>query len=117
MFRKKKVPDSLKNNEEEEINEMDCFLCQEKLNVKSLEYTKHLEKQHGVIFGVKEIMKEGGKYQSFQPNGEPGQGEGELKFIRTDADTVKEMVEVKYLKKKRKSDSGVHDKDCSQESS
>ena len=79
MFRKKKMSECLDNNEEAEIKEVDCFLCQEIVN--SSEYNKHLEKQHGVIFGVKEIMKEGGKYQSFQPDEEPGHGEEELKII------------------------------------
>ena len=69
MFRKKKVHECLDNNEEAENNEVDCFLCQEKLIVKSCEYSKHLEKQHRVIFGVKEIMKAGEKY--ILPDEEP----------------------------------------------
>ena len=96
LFRKKKIPEC--NDAEEEYNDVDCFLCQEKLIVKNCEYYKHLERQHGVIFGVKNIMKVGKKYQSFQPNEEfhYETGEAESKIIRTDADTVKEMVEMKY---------------------
>ena len=52
-----------------------CFLCQKKLIVKSREYSKHLEKQHGVIFGVKEILKAGDNY--FLPNEEPDHGQSE----------------------------------------
>ena len=56
MFRKKKMPEEcLDTNEEAEIKEVDCFLCQEKLIVKVCEYNEHLEKHHGVIFGVEEI--------------------------------------------------------------
>ena len=104
MFRKKKMPECLDNNEEAENNVVDCFLCQEKLIVKSCEYSKHLEKQHGAIFGVKEIMKAEEKYQSILPNEEPDREieEAETKIIRTDADTVKELVEIKYLTNKRK---------------
>ena len=68
----------------------------------SCEYNKHLEKQHRLIFGLKEIMKAGDKSQSSLLNEEPETGEAEPKIIRTDADTVKEMVEMKYLSKKRK---------------
>ena len=97
MFRKKKMYDRLDNNDE-----VDCFLCQE--FVKSCEYDKHLEKLHGVIFGVKEIRKAGEKRQCFPPVEEPGHetAETEMKETRTDADTVKELVEMKYLTKKRK---------------
>ena len=96
MFRKKKMPDCLDNNDE-----VDCFLCQE--FVKSCEYDKHLEKLHGVIFGVKEIKKVGERFQSFPPDKEPVHetAEAELK-VKTDADTVKELVEMKYLAKRRK---------------
>ena len=71
--------------------------------MKSLEYKRHLEKHHGVIFGMKEIMKEGEKNQSFPPNEEPDQEtrQPEPKTFRTDADIVKEMVEMKYLSKRR----------------
>ena len=55
VFNKRKMPECLDNNKEAEINEVDCFLCKEIL--KSCEYDKHLKKLHGVIFGVKEIMK------------------------------------------------------------
>ena len=105
MFRKKKSTSKcLDNSEEAENNEVDCFLCQEKLIVKSCEYSKHLEKQHGVFFGVKEIIKAGDKYQNCLPYQEPVHetGEGEPKIVRTDADTVKEMVEMKFLKRKEK---------------
>ena len=101
MFRKKKIPECLDNNEEAEHYEVDCFLCQEKLIVKSCEYSKHLEKQHGVIFCVKEIMKTGEKYQSIRHDEVPDH-EAEPKVIRTDADTVKELVEMKFLSKRRK---------------
>ena len=102
IFMKKQMPDYLDNNEEAEHNEVDC--CQEKLIVKSCEYNKHLEKEHGVIFGAKEIMKAGEKYQSTPPNEEPDHetGEAEPEIFRSDADVVKEMVEMKYLKKKSK---------------
>ena len=61
---------------------------------------KHFE----VIFGLREIMKAGEKYQSIHPNEDPYHetGEAEPKVIRTDADTVKELVEMKYLTKKSK---------------
>ena len=103
LFRKNTIPECLDNEEAENI-EVDCFLCKEKLNVKSLGYEKHLEKQHGVIFSVKEIMKAGEKYQSFQPNEETDHktGEAEPKTNRTVAETVTELVEMKYLSKKRK---------------
>ena len=104
MFRKKKMPECLDNSEEVEHDEVGCFLCQEKLIVKSCDYSKHLEKQHGVIFGVKEIMKAGEKYQSILPNEEPDHEieEAEPEIIRTDADIVKELVEMKYFTKKRR---------------
>ena len=81
-----KMPESMDNNEKAEIKEVDCFLCQ--LIVKSCEYRKHLEKQHGVIFGAKEIMKAGEKSSPINE---------EQPKVRTDADTVKELVEMKYL--------------------
>ena len=95
MFRKKKIQ-CLESNEE-----VDCFLCQEIVEV--CEYNEHLEKQHGVIFGVKEIMNAGEKYQKCPSNKEPDPetGEVEPEIVRTDADTVKELVEMKYLTKKR----------------
>ena len=83
MFRKKKIPSECMDNEEAENNEVNCFLCQQIL--KSCEHNKHLEKQHGVIFGAKEIMKAGEKSQSSPINEEQPK-------IRTDADTVKELV-------------------------
>ena len=99
MFRKKKMPEECLNTEAEN-DDIDCFLCQE--IVKSCEYNKHLEKQHGVIFGLKEIIKAGEKSQSSRLNEEPKTVEAEPKIIRTDADTVKEMVEMKYLSNKKR---------------
>ena len=52
-----------------EADKEDCFLCQEQLE--SCEYNKHLEKQHRVIFGVKDIKKARKKYESDPPNIEP----------------------------------------------
>ena len=92
---KKRTSDCLDNNEEAEDSELDCFLCQK--IVKSCEYNKHLEKQHGVKFGGKEIKKASGV-----PQNDLETGETETKMIRTDADTVKELVEMKYLTKKVK---------------
>ena len=92
IFRKKKKPVCLDNNVEAEINEVDCFLCQEVL--KSCEFDEHLEKLHGVIFGLKEIKKAGQKCQSLPPE-EPDHetaGETAPKISRTDADTVKELL-------------------------
>ena len=94
MFRKKKMYDHLDNNDE-----IDCLLCQE--YVQSCEYDKHLEKLHGVIFCVKEIKKAREKCKGFPLVEEPGH-ETEMKETRTDADTVKELVEMKYLTKRRK---------------
>ena len=104
ILRKKNMPEFLDNSEEAELDEVNCFLCQEKLIVNSCEYSNHLEKQHGVIFGVKEIMKAGEKYQSIPSNEEPDHetGEAESNVFRTDAETVKELVEMKFLTKKRK---------------
>ena len=48
------------NNQENEVN---CFLCLKKLIVKESQYINHLENQHGTIFGVKEIIK--GSLQNF----------------------------------------------------
>ena len=100
----KRTPECLDNNTEAEINVVDCFLCQEQLIEKSCEYDKHLEKQHGVIFGAKEIKKAGGKVESV-PISEEYNNEidpVEQTVNVTDADTVKELVEMKYLPKKRK---------------
>ena len=95
---KKRTSDGLDNNEEVDNNELDCFLCQK--IVKSSEYIKHLKKHHGVIFGVKEIKKASGEnYQSVPPN-DRETGDTEPQMIRTDADTVKELVEMKYLTKR-----------------
>ena len=101
MFRKKKMPVCLDNNEDAE-NGVDCFLC--RVFVKICEYDMHLEKLHGVIFGVKEIKKAGEKCQSFPLVEEPYNetAEAEVKETRTDADTVKDLVEMKFLTKKWK---------------
>ena len=37
----------------------DCFLCKEQFYLNSNVYTKHLEKKHMVIFGLKEIREYG----------------------------------------------------------
>ena len=55
FWRKKRTNECFDNNEE--VHEVDCFLCQDQL--KSCDYNKHLEKQHVVIFGVKDIEKAG----------------------------------------------------------
>ena len=86
--------DPLDNKEEAENNELDCFLCQKKVN--RCEYNKHLEKKHGVIFGGKEIKKAAEKFQCVPPN-DHETGETETKMVRTDADRVKELVEMKYI--------------------
>ena len=62
------------------------------LDVKSCEYNNHLEKQNGVIFGAGKTKKE--------PDYENENAEPEI--AKTDADTVKELVEMKFLSKKRK---------------
>ena len=68
------------------------------LDVKSCEYNNHLEKQHGVIFGGKDI-KVAGKTKK-EPDYENENAEPEI--AKTDADTVKELVEMKFLSKKTK---------------
>ena len=60
FWRKKRTYDYLDNNGE--ANVVDCFLCQKQL--KSFGYSEHLEKQHRVIFGVKDIKKASKKYES-----------------------------------------------------
>ena len=97
-----RTPQCLDNNAEAETNELDCYLCQE--IVENCEYDTHLEKLHRVLFGLKEIKKAGEKDESVPPNEEPDHEneETELEVILTDADTVKELVEMKYLQKKRK---------------
>ena len=98
--RNKRTPECLHNNTKAETNEVDCFLCQE--IVKSCEYDKHLEKQHEVKFGLKEIKKAGEKNE-IVPKEEPNNSneEAERDINKTDADTVKELVEMKHLSKKR----------------
>ena len=53
---------------------------------------------------MKDIKKAGKKYMSVQPNTEPDpeNEEAEPDTIRTDADTVKELIEMKFFPKKRK---------------
>ena len=117
FWRKKRTPECLDNIAEALINEVDCFLCQEKLIVKSCEYDKHLENQHGVIFGLKEIMKAGERDKIVVPNEElkNQNEEAEPEIFGTNADTVKELVEMKYLPRKRKSNSGLQHRDYSPE--
>ena len=104
FWRKKRTHECLDNMAEAEISEVDCFLCQEKLIVKSCEYNKHLENQHGVIFGLKEIKKAGERDKIVVPNEElkNQNEEAEPEIFGIDADTVKELVEMKYLPKKKK---------------
>lgn len=99
FWRKIRIPEECFDNNTE-VDEEDCFLCQEEL--KSCEYDKHLEKQHGVIFGLKDIKKSGEKYESVSLNNEPDYENEEPKIERTDADTVKEIVEKKFLPNKRR---------------
>ena len=49
------------SNADSENVESNCFLCQEKFDLKSDVYKQHLEKKHMVIFGLKEIREYGGK--------------------------------------------------------
>ena len=83
------------NNQENEVN---CFLCLKKLIVKESQYINHLENQHGTIFGVKEIIKSG---EIIEESREKTGGK-ELEKPRTDAETVKELVEMKFLSEKRR---------------
>ena len=94
------IPECLDNNAEADMD--DCYLCQEQLE--SCEYNKHLEKAHRVIFGLKDIKKAGKKVKSNPLNTEPDHEneEAEPETIRKDADTVKELIEMKYLTKKKK---------------
>ena len=103
FWEKKITPECLDNNAG--VDEEDCFLCQEQQ--KSCKYDKHLEKQHGVIFGVKDIKKAGNKYESVplkkDPDNEKEKPGPEIpKTTRTDADTVKNLVEMKFMPKKKK---------------
>ena len=107
IFRiKKRTLECFDNAAEAEMNDIDCFLCQEKLIVKSSEYDEHLEKQHGVIFGLKEIKKAGKKHENIKSKDKTNINENEeaadLEINGKDADLVKELVEIKYLPKKRK---------------
>ena len=88
FWRKKRTHECLDNMAEAEISEVDCFLCQEKLIVKSCEYDKHIEKQHGVIFGLKEIKKAGKMNESAPLNEEPDIEKEELEpeIVGTDAE-------------------------------
>ena len=100
FWKKKETSVCLDNNKEAENNEVDCFLCQ--MIVDDCEYKKHLEKQHGVIFGMKEIMGVGEK-SPYNEEPDHETGEAQPVIVRTDADTVKEMVEMKYLTKRIRS--------------
>ena len=78
--------------------EIDCFLCQEKLTVKSCEYDKHLEKYHDVMFGLSEIKKAEEKDEILQSKEEPDidkdEAETEMHVVGevgTDAESVKEL--------------------------
>ena len=63
IFKRKKGSYDCLENEHNDFNEVCCFLCQEKLIFKSLEeFNNHIENQHRVSFGVKEIKKSGEKY-------------------------------------------------------
>ena len=68
-------------------------MCQDKLIANSHEYEKHLEKNHGVMFGLNEIKKAGKKDEVFPPKEEPKteneEAEQEMIWI--------ELVEMKYL--------------------
>ena len=63
-----------------------------------------ISKHHGVILGEKELKKSG--EENFSTNEDPAiekkEVEHEQEYIFTDADTVKELVEMKYLPQKRK---------------
>ena len=99
IFGRKKVrPECLDKDAEVETAEVDCFLCQEKLIVRSCEYNNHLEKQHRVIFGVTDIMKAGASNEELDHENV----EAEPEKTRTDADMVKELVRMKYLPEKRR---------------
>ena len=56
IFRKQKT-----GKTEAETDEVFCFLCQEV--IKGCEYNIHLETQHRVLFGVKEIMNSSEKVE------------------------------------------------------
>ena len=99
FHREKRTPECLDNNAE--VDGVDCFLCQKQL--KSCEYNVHLEKQHGVIFGVKDIKGASKKYESVPVTEMPDHNnEEDLEISRTDAVIVKELVEKKFSTKKRK---------------
>ena len=53
---KNNCPDSDTGNNTDFEN-VDCFLCKEKYDLKTDVYNKHLEEKHMVIFGLKEIRK------------------------------------------------------------
>ena len=68
------------------------------LGKKSCESNNYAEKQHEVIFGVNDIKNAGKSIK--EPDHETENAE--LEITRTDALTVKELVEMKFLPKKRK---------------
>ena len=105
MKRKDIISGCLNNDAEAETNEVNCYLCHEQM--KGCEFSRHLRNQHGVIFGVKEIMKSGGEinnYNNLRSDEEPrhGRKNEEVEILKTDADSVREIVEMKYFQKKRK---------------
>ena len=99
IFKKKeRRSECLDNNKD-----IDCFLCQEKLIMIGWEYENHLVSQHKAIFGLRDIKKLGEK-TNFLSNKETNEIETEKDksdIFRTDADIVKELVEIKYLQKKK----------------
>ena len=64
------------------------------------EYNNHLEMQHGVIFSEKDNQNTDKSKSNREPD--HGHEKTETEITRTDADTVKELVEMKFLPKKRK---------------
>ena len=72
--------------------------------MKNCEYDQHLENQHRVIFGFKEIKNARQKDDCVPSKEEPNNGNDDTdpEIIGTDSDTVKELVVMKYLPKKQK---------------
>ena len=66
--------------------------------VKCCGYNNHTERRHEAVFCVKDIKN------ASKSNKDPIQRHEEIEpeITRTDADTVKELVEMKFLPKKRK---------------
>ena len=104
IFIRGKTTDCLDNNEEALHSNVICFLCQEKL-ICVEDYNNHLEIQHKLIFGVKEVRELIERYDgTFSCIDEQSHENEEVKpeIKQTDADTIKDIVEMKYLSKKRK---------------